>query len=52
MQEAGTKPEMEIFESGMIGNAVRLLEQGLVEAPLHFDFVMGIRVANRPLHEC
>ena len=43
MQEAGTKPEMEIFESGMIGNAVRLLEQGLVESPLHFDFVMGIR---------
>ncbi|HAB13879.1 MAG TPA: 3-keto-5-aminohexanoate cleavage protein, partial [Planctomycetaceae bacterium] len=39
----GTKPEMEIFESGMIGNAVRLLEQGLVESPLHFDFVMGIR---------
>ncbi len=43
MQTAGTKPEMEIFESGMIGNAVRLLEDGLVAAPLHFDFVMGIR---------
>ena len=43
MQESNTKPEMEIFEPGMIDNALRLLEDGLVEAPLHFDFVMGIR---------
>ena len=43
MQQADTKPEMEIFEPGMIANAVRLLEEGLVQAPLHFDFVMGIR---------
>ena len=43
MQQAGTKPEMEIFESGMIDNAVRLIDKGLVKPPLHFDFVMGIR---------
>ncbi len=43
MKEAGTKPEMEIFEAGMIDNALLLLKQGLVEAPLHFDFVMGSR---------
>jgi 3-keto-5-aminohexanoate cleavage enzyme len=43
MQEAGTKPEMEIFEAGMIDNALLLLKQDLVEAPLHFDFVMGSR---------
>jgi 3-keto-5-aminohexanoate cleavage enzyme len=41
MKQAGTKPEMEIFEAGMIDNAMGLLRQGLVEAPLHFDFVMG-----------
>lgn len=41
MQEAGTKPEMEIFEAGMIENALLLLKDGLVEPPLHFDFVMG-----------
>ena len=43
MKESGTKPEMEIFEAGMIDNAIQLLGQGLVEAPLHFDFVMGSR---------
>jgi len=41
MKEAGTKPEMEIFEPGMIANASRLVEQGLVTPPLHFDFVLG-----------
>jgi 3-keto-5-aminohexanoate cleavage enzyme len=43
MQEAGTKPEMEIFESGMINNAYRLVERGLATPPLHFDFVLGIQ---------
>lgn len=41
MQEAGTKPEMEIFEAGMIENALLLEQEGIVEAPLHFNFVMG-----------
>ena len=41
MKDTGTKPEMEIFEAGMIENAMLLLKQGLVKAPLHFDFVMG-----------
>jgi 3-keto-5-aminohexanoate cleavage enzyme len=43
MLEAGTKPEMEIFEAGMIDNAVRLAAAGLAQAPLHFDFVLGSR---------
>ena len=43
MKEAGTKPEMEIFEAGMIDNAQRLIDKGLITPPLHFDFVMGIR---------
>jgi len=43
MKEAGTKPEMEIFEPGMIANALALVDQGLVVAPLHFDFVLGSR---------
>ncbi len=42
MQEAGTKPEMEIFEAGMIDNALRLVDRGLVARPLHFDFVLGL----------
>ena len=43
MQDVGTKPEMEIFEPGMIDNALWLVERGLVNPPLHFDFVLGSR---------
>jgi 3-keto-5-aminohexanoate cleavage enzyme len=43
MAEAGTKPEMEVFEPGMIANALLLVEKGLAKPPLHFDFVLGIR---------
>jgi 3-keto-5-aminohexanoate cleavage enzyme len=43
MKEASTKPEMEIFEAGMIDNALALAAKGLAEAPLHFDFVLGSR---------
>jgi 3-keto-5-aminohexanoate cleavage enzyme len=43
MWEAGTKPEMEIFEPGMIANAQRLVAKGLATEPLHFDFVLGSR---------
>ncbi len=39
------KPEMEIFDASMISNAVALVEKGLAIAPLHFDFVMGLRGA-------
>lgn len=45
MQRLGIKPEMEIFDVGMIRNAVELAEKGLAEAPLHFDFVMGLKGA-------
>jgi 3-keto-5-aminohexanoate cleavage enzyme len=43
MKEAGTKPEMEIFEPGMVANALRLADKGLALPPLHFDFVLGNR---------
>ncbi|KEO83383.1 3-keto-5-aminohexanoate cleavage protein [Tumebacillus flagellatus] len=42
MQEHGVRPELEIFDVGMINNALRLLKKGLVTAPLHFDFVLGV----------
>lgn len=38
----GVKPEIEIFDVGMIDNALRLVRQELVAEPLHFDFVMGV----------
>lgn len=40
-QETCVKPEIEIFEPGMINNANFLVKKGYLQAPLHFDFVMG-----------
>ncbi|MCL6452723.1 MAG: 3-keto-5-aminohexanoate cleavage protein [Alicyclobacillus sp.] len=42
MQARGVRPEFEIFEVGMIANAMRLVSEGLVAPPLHFDFVLGV----------
>lgn len=39
------KPEIEVFDLSMLYTAVRLAEQGLIAAPLHVQFVMGIRNA-------
>jgi 3-keto-5-aminohexanoate cleavage enzyme len=40
-KETGVKPEIEVFETGMISNALYLQKKELIEAPLHFDFVLG-----------
>ena len=40
-KETGVKPEIEVFESGMINNAVFLKNKGLKKSPLHFNFVLG-----------
>ena len=42
MKALGVKPEIEVFERGMINNALRLVKKGLIEGPLHFDFVLGV----------
>lgn len=38
----GVKPEIEAFDSGMIQNALTLVKEGILELPLHFDFVLGV----------
>lgn len=40
-QETGVKPEIEVFETGMIANAIFLHKKGYIKAPVHFDFVLG-----------
>jgi len=40
-QETGVKPEIEVFETGMIANALFLQKKGYIQPPLHFDFVLG-----------
>lgn len=41
MKEKGVKPEIEVFDSGMIVTTLRMFEEGKLEAPLHFQFVLG-----------
>lgn len=38
----GVKPEIEVFDSGMIQNALGLIKAGVLTPPLHFDFVLGV----------
>ena len=46
----GIQPEIEVFEIGMIDTALSLLAEGVLTAPLHFDFVLGVpgAMAARP----
>jgi 3-keto-5-aminohexanoate cleavage enzyme len=37
----GIKPELEVFEVGMVYTCLRYLEKGLLKPPLHFQFVLG-----------
>lgn len=38
----GVVPEIEVFDSGMIDAALRLVGQGILTLPLHFDYVLGV----------
>lgn len=42
MIEKGIKPELEVFDKSMIDMALRLAKKGFIQAPFHFDFVMGV----------
>lgn len=42
MKEYQVRPELEIFDCGMVDNALRLIKEGLLVAPYHFDFVLGV----------
>lgn len=42
MNELGVKPELECFEKGMVDTALRFAKKGLLNTPMHFDFVLGV----------
>jgi len=42
MLNRNVKPEIEVFERGMIKNALTFVKKGLLKTPLHFDFVLGV----------
>ena len=43
---AGTKPELEAYDVGHLYNILHLLERGLLDPPLHIQFVLGVLGAN------
>jgi len=45
MRDGGIRPELEIFEGGMVGNASVLMEGGYLSPPLVFSFCLGFRGA-------
>ncbi len=43
MLEQNIKPEVEVFDAAMIHNAIRLQKEGLLQGPLLFNFVLGVK---------
>jgi uncharacterized protein (DUF849 family) len=43
MKELGIKPELEIYDTGHLDVCLQLVEEGLVDPPLSFSIVMGVR---------
>ncbi len=44
MIERSIKPEVEVFDKGMIDYAIRYSKQGFIKKPMHFDFVLGVQM--------
>ena len=42
MHKQGVMPELEIYEVGMLESVFRLAKQGILRAPFHFQFVLGV----------
>ena len=40
-RENKVRPEIEVFEAGMVNNGLFLAKKGYFELPMHFNFVMG-----------
>lgn len=42
MLKYNVKPEIEVFDTAMIWNAIRLAEKGEIKTPMHFNLVLGV----------
>ena len=42
IQSAGVKPELEVFDTGHILNAISLIEDDLIQSPPFFQFCLGV----------
>jgi 3-keto-5-aminohexanoate cleavage enzyme len=47
-REAGTAPEIECFDTGHVGIALALREEGLLDDPLRVQFVLGVPGSGVP----
>jgi uncharacterized protein (DUF849 family) len=45
-REAGTRPEYEVYDVGHLYNLAHLADAGLVDFPVHVQFVLGVLGAN------
>ena len=42
MLSRSIKPEVEVFDKGMIDTAIQLNKKGYIASPMHFNFVVGV----------
>ena len=42
MYKNGIKPEVEIFDAAFLENTKFLIKKGILKAPIHFNFVLGV----------
>ncbi|MDR3563053.1 MAG: 3-keto-5-aminohexanoate cleavage protein [Negativicutes bacterium] len=42
MYDAGTQPELEVYDAGMINNIKHLIDLGALRTPVYIQFVLGI----------
>ena len=45
MNQYGVKPEIEVFDLAMLYNAITYVRDGVLKAPLHVQFVLGVKHA-------
>jgi uncharacterized protein (DUF849 family) len=48
MRAANIKPELEAYDVGHLYNIAHLLGRGLLDKPVHIQFVLGVLGANQP----
>jgi uncharacterized protein (DUF849 family) len=51
MRDLGVKPELEIYDSGHLDECLRMLDRGLLDEPLQFSIVLGVRGGMGPTPE-
>lgn len=49
--ETGTKPEFEVYDSGMVNNIAFMIQAGYVNKPVYIQFVMGVLGGITPSSE-